>query len=51
MVKMTKADSQNAPAFRYSANDPNRPGAAGNTNPPPQTASPPGNTPPTAPRQ
>jgi sporulation protein YlmC with PRC-barrel domain len=51
MVKMTKADLQNAPAFRYSANDPNRPGAAGNTNPSPQTTSPPGNIPPTAPRQ
>jgi len=45
MVKMTKADLQNAPEFRY-ANDQNRVGAAGNTNPPPQTVNPPGNTPP-----
>jgi sporulation protein YlmC with PRC-barrel domain len=41
MVKMTKADLQNAPEFRYS-NDANRAGAAGNT---------PGNTPPNAPKQ
>lgn len=47
MVKMTKADLQSAPAFRYSTNDPNRPGAAGNTNPPPASTSRPG----TAPRQ
>ncbi len=33
MVKMTKADLQNAPEFRYS-NDANRSGAAGNTNQP-----------------
>jgi len=44
MVKMTKADLQNAPEFRY-ATDPNRTGAAGNTNPPPQTVNTPGNTP------
>ncbi len=44
MVKMTKADLQNAPEFRYSS-DANRTGAAGNTNPPPQTGNPPGNTP------
>jgi hypothetical protein len=45
MVKMTKADLQNAPEFRY-ANDQNRAGAAGNTNPPPQNVNSPGNTPP-----
>jgi len=45
MVKMTKADLQNAPEFRY-ATDQNRAGAAGNTNPPPQNVNPPGNTPP-----
>jgi sporulation protein YlmC with PRC-barrel domain len=45
MVKMTKADLQNAPAFRYSANDPNQPGAAGNTNPPPASTNRPGNAP------
>jgi sporulation protein YlmC with PRC-barrel domain len=45
MVKMTKADLQNAPAFRYSANDPNRPGAAGNTSPPPRNVNPPGTAP------
>jgi sporulation protein YlmC with PRC-barrel domain len=45
MVKMTKADLQNAPAFRYSANDPNQPGAAGNTNPPPASTSRPGTAP------
>jgi sporulation protein YlmC with PRC-barrel domain len=50
MVKMTKADLQNAPEFRY-ANDRNRAGAAGNTNPPPQSVNTPGNTPPNAPRQ
>jgi len=50
MVKMTKADLQNAPEFRYSA-DANRAGAAGNTNPPPQNVNTPGNTPPNAPRQ
>jgi hypothetical protein len=33
MVKMTKADLQNAPEFRYSTSDANRAGAAGNTNP------------------
>jgi hypothetical protein len=32
MVKMTKADLQNAPEFRYSS-DANQPGAAGNTPP------------------
>lgn len=50
MVKMTKADLQNAPEFRYSA-DANRAGAAGNTNPPPQNVNTPGNTPPNTPRQ
>ena len=49
MVKMTKADLQNAPEFRY-ANDQNRAGA-GNTNPPPQNVNTPGNTAPNAPRQ
>jgi hypothetical protein len=47
---MTKADLQNAPEFRY-ANDQNRAGAAGNTNPPPQNVNTPGNTPPNMPRQ
>jgi sporulation protein YlmC with PRC-barrel domain len=50
MVKMTKADLQNAPEFRYST-DANRAGAAGNTNPPPQNVNTPGNTPPSAPPQ
>jgi hypothetical protein len=50
MVKMTKADLQNTPEFRY-ANDQNRAGAAGNTNPPPQSVNTPGNTAPNAPRQ
>ncbi|MGF9758746.1 PRC-barrel domain-containing protein [Microvirga sp. 0TCS3.31] len=50
MVKMTKADLQNAPEFRYSA-DANRAGAAGNTNPPPQSVNTPGNTPANAPKQ
>ncbi|MFL5204457.1 MAG: PRC-barrel domain-containing protein [Microvirga sp.] len=50
MVKMTKADLQNTPEFRY-ANDQNRAGAAGNTNPPPQNVNTPGNTPPNTPRQ
>jgi sporulation protein YlmC with PRC-barrel domain len=50
MVKMTKADLQNAPEFRYST-DANRAGAAGNTNPPPQNVNTPGNTAPNAPRQ
>jgi sporulation protein YlmC with PRC-barrel domain len=50
MVKMTKADLQNAPEFRY-VNDQSRAGAAGNTNPPPQSVNTPGNTPPNAPRQ
>jgi len=45
MVKMTKADLQNAPEFRYSANEGNRAGAGG-TNPPAAT-----NPPGTAPRQ
>jgi sporulation protein YlmC with PRC-barrel domain len=49
MVKMTKADLQNAPEFRYSS-DANRQGAAGNTNPPPQNVNTPGNTPATAPK-
>jgi sporulation protein YlmC with PRC-barrel domain len=49
MVKMTKADLQNAPEFRYST-DANQAGAAGNTNPPPQNVNTPGNTPPNAPR-
>jgi sporulation protein YlmC with PRC-barrel domain len=50
MVKMTKADLQNAPEFRYSQNA-NRAGTAGNTNPPPQNVNTPGNTAPNAPRQ
>jgi sporulation protein YlmC with PRC-barrel domain len=50
MVKMTKADLQNAPEFRYSS-DANRAGAAGNTNPPPQSVNTPGNTPANAPKQ
>jgi sporulation protein YlmC with PRC-barrel domain len=50
MVKMTKADLQNAPEFRY-MNDRNGAGAAGNTNPPPQNVNTPGNTPPNTPRQ
>jgi sporulation protein YlmC with PRC-barrel domain len=51
MVKMTKADLQNAPEFRYSANDASRAGAAGNTNPPPQNVNTPGNTPPNTPQR
>ena len=45
MVKMTKADLQNAPEFRY-GNDANRgtTGAA-STNPPPASANRPGNAP------
>ena len=50
MVKMTKADLQNAPEFRYSS-DAKRAGAAGNTNPPPQSVNTPGNTPANAPKQ
>ena len=50
MVKMTKADLQNAPEFRY-ASDQNRAGTAGNTNPPPQNVNTPGNTPPNASQQ
>ncbi|MBM1173751.1 PRC-barrel domain-containing protein [Microvirga arabica] len=50
MVKMTKADLQNAPEFRY-ANDQNRASAAGNTTPPPRNVNTPGNTPPNAPQQ
>jgi sporulation protein YlmC with PRC-barrel domain len=50
MVKMTKADLQNAPEFRYST-DANRGGAAGNTNPPPQNVNTPGNTAPNATQQ
>jgi sporulation protein YlmC with PRC-barrel domain len=50
-VRMTKADLQNAPEFRYRVNDPNRVGAAGNTNPPPQNVNPPGNTPPNTPQR
>jgi sporulation protein YlmC with PRC-barrel domain len=42
MVKMTKADLQNAPAFRYSAADAAR---TGNTNPPPVNPSRPGTAP------
>jgi sporulation protein YlmC with PRC-barrel domain len=49
-VKMTKVDLQNAPEFRYSS-DANRVGAAGNTNPPPQSVNTPGNTPANAPKQ
>ena len=46
MVKMTKADLQNAPEFRYSS-DTNRAntGSAGNTNPPPASANRPGTAP------
>jgi hypothetical protein len=50
MVKMTKADLQNAPEFRYSS-DANRAGAAGNTNPPPQNVNRPGNTPANTPQR
>jgi len=50
MVKMTKADLQNTPEFRYN-NDANRTDAAGNTNPPPQSVNTPGNTPANTPRQ
>jgi len=49
-VKMTRADLQNAPEFRYSG-DANRAGVAGNTDPPPQGVNTPGNTLPNAPRQ
>jgi hypothetical protein len=42
MVKMTKADLQNAPAFRYSAADAAR---TGNTTPPPANPSRPGTAP------
>jgi sporulation protein YlmC with PRC-barrel domain len=51
MVRMTKADLQNAPEFRYS-NDVNRgtTGAAGNTAPPPASATRPGTAPATAPQ-
>ena len=42
MVKMTKADLQNAPAFRYSAADATR---TGNTNPPPANPNRPGPAP------
>jgi hypothetical protein len=42
MVKMTKTDLQNAPAFRYSAADAAR---TGNTNPPPANPSRPGTAP------
>jgi sporulation protein YlmC with PRC-barrel domain len=41
MVKMTKADLQNAPEFRYSAADAARATGAGNTNPPASTTAPP----------
>ncbi len=46
MVKMTKADLQNAPEFRYSS-DANRSSAGGasGTNPPPASANRPGNAP------
>jgi sporulation protein YlmC with PRC-barrel domain len=44
MVKMTKADLQNAPEFRYSETA-NRGTGAGNTNPPPASANRPGNAP------
>ncbi|MBJ6126986.1 PRC-barrel domain-containing protein [Microvirga splendida] len=50
MVRMTKADLRNAPEFRYSM-DAGRAGAAGNTNPPPQTVNTPGNAPANTPRQ
>jgi len=51
MVKMTKADLQNAPEFRYS-NDARRgtDGGAGNTNPPPASVNRPGNAPQPSPR-
>jgi len=51
MVKMTKADLQNAPEFRYS-NDARRgtDGGAGNTTPPPASANRPGNAPQPQPR-
>ena len=39
MVKMTRADLQNAPQFRY-AGEANRTGGAGNTNPPASTTAP-----------
>ncbi len=45
MVKMTKADLQNAPEFRYSDTASRGTGAAGNTNPPPASANRPGNAP------
>jgi len=45
VVRMSKADLQNAPEFRYSANEGNRTGAAGNTNPPPSNVNRPGNAP------
>jgi sporulation protein YlmC with PRC-barrel domain len=47
MVKMTKADLQNAPEFQYSdeANRSSTTGGTGNTNPPPASANRPGNAP------
>jgi sporulation protein YlmC with PRC-barrel domain len=45
MVKMTKADLQNAPAFRYSEDANRGTGATGNTNPPPASANRPGTAP------
>ena len=45
MVKMTKADLQNAPEFRYSATDAGRIGGTGSTTPPPASTNRPGNAP------
>jgi sporulation protein YlmC with PRC-barrel domain len=45
VVKMTRADLQNAPEFRYSDTASRGTGAAGNTNPPPASANRPGNAP------
>jgi sporulation protein YlmC with PRC-barrel domain len=45
VVRMTKADLQNAPEFRYSATDANRTGGTGNTTPPPASPSRPGAAP------
>jgi sporulation protein YlmC with PRC-barrel domain len=45
MAKMTKADLQNAPEFRYSATDAGRIGGTGSTTPPPASTDRPGNAP------
>jgi sporulation protein YlmC with PRC-barrel domain len=50
MVKMTKADLQNAPEFRYSAADAARATGAGSTNPPASTTAPPAATRPATPQ-